>query len=88
MSDPYETLLDVLEGTFAIPRAEVDPSTKLTELGLESLARAELALILRDHFAVPLSEEDVPVDATVGDLAGLLSRRAAEAGAARRGEAG
>ncbi|WP_171163583.1 acyl carrier protein [Streptomyces sp. I05A-00742] len=85
MSDLHETLFGVLEGNFGIPRTEVSPGTKLTELGLESLARAELALILRDRLAVALTDEDVPEDTTVGDVIELLSTRVAEAGAREAG---
>ncbi|MFI9203041.1 acyl carrier protein [Streptomyces sp. NPDC053048] len=87
MPDPHETLLGILEAHFGIDRAEVNPSVPLTALELDSLARAELALILRDRLGVALTEEDLPEGATVRNVLDLLAARMEEAEALRAGGA-
>ncbi|MFF7690221.1 acyl carrier protein [Streptomyces syringium] len=76
MPDSYAVVLDVLTHTFGVPTTEVSPHRELGTLELDSLARAELALILKERLGVMCSDQDVPPGVTVEALAGLLDARA------------
>lgn len=78
MARGYGTVLDVLTSTFSVPPVEVQPHKEFGTLDLDSLARSELALILKETLGVPCSDQDVPAHATVGGLAALLDARLAD----------
>src|SRR5437588_1380987 len=63
------------------PTAPVRPEASLTELGLDSLACAELAVALEDRFGVRLGAGDVERLRTVSDVVRALE--SPRAGAAR-----
>ncbi|MGK5638153.1 acyl carrier protein [Streptomyces sp. URMC 126] len=75
MPDLTETLLGILEKNFGIDRTEMTPASTLADLEIGSLARAELALILRDDLGVTMTENDVPEHSTVHDVAALVASR-------------
>ncbi|MBP2406523.1 acyl carrier protein [Streptomyces syringium] len=87
MPGVYDAVFGVLTGTLAVPPAEVGPQRQLDALHLDSLARAELALTLKELLGVPCSDHDVPATATVGGLAALLDDRLADRTRAPGGEA-
>ncbi|MFI0739281.1 acyl carrier protein [Streptomyces sp. NPDC021100] len=87
MSDLYVVLTGILEDSFGIPRTEVGPTTRLSDLDMESLARAELSLILQDRLGFPMADVDVPGEATLADVVGLLRSLRAEASPAPAEEA-
>lgn len=67
-------------GTQLDVREAVGPSTDLiADLELDSLGLITLAVALEDRYRVKLAEADATGIRTVGELAALVCRRAAEA---------
>lgn len=56
------------------PGADPAPDTKLTELGLDSLACADLAVALEQRFGVRLADNDVTGHSTVAEVAATVRR--------------
>ena len=62
------------------------PDTPLNELGLDSLATAELMFSIEEKFAINL--DDVPADAvpqTVGDVVAVIERHLSEPAPSAKG---
>jgi acyl carrier protein len=87
VSSPAQpTVADVIAEIRRIATAEleiarqVEPEHELIkDLELDSMGLIVLAVGLENRFRVKLSEEDAAQVVTVGDLAGLVQRRVAEA---------
>ena len=76
----------ILDGIAAAAREELDwegtltPETPLVSaMELDSLRMLTLVVAIEDHFKVCLEEGDEAGLTTVGDLAGLIQKRLAEA---------
>lgn len=53
---------------FGLSADQVQPESKLQELGVDSLATVEFMFMLEDRFKLKMSGEPVPIK-TVGDIA-------------------
>jgi acyl carrier protein len=53
---------------FGLTREQVQPDSKLEELGVDSLATVEFMFMLEDKFDLKMTGEPVPLK-TVGDIA-------------------
>lgn len=53
---------------------QLRPDTRLDELGLDSLARIDLAVAAEDHFGVPIPDDDLERFVTLGDLLAFVQR--------------
>ncbi|MGV9884633.1 acyl carrier protein [Streptomyces sp. NPDC003006] len=79
-------LFAILTGKFAVPLGELTPDTRLSDLELDSLAVAELTLTLRDELHVSCTEEDLPAQATLRQIATTLDARLAPNALSATGE--
>src|SRR6266540_3485253 len=67
-----ETLIKMCETVAADVQRPLDPSSTLAELGLDSLACADLALAVEDQFGVRLADADVTSLNTVRQIARVV----------------
>jgi len=70
-SDP-QNVLSLITHITGAARTEVDPSTRLSDLQLDSLARVELLSALEDRYQVSLDEASFTSATTVGEVQKLL----------------
>lgn len=73
MTDTLTELLALIQKTFEIDPATIDPERPLAEFGLDSLAKAELLFALEDHFKIEFPESDTGVQ-TLSELATAVAR--------------
>ncbi|MDQ0789991.1 acyl carrier protein [Streptomyces sp. B3I7] len=73
MPDTYDTVRSVLTDTFRVPGTDIEPGRTLGQLDLDSLALAELALVLHERLGVRIDGEYASRDTTVDRLAGHLA---------------
>lgn len=57
MNDRYSELAQTLIDKFAVPAEEISPHATLADLGLDSLAVAELFLNLQENWGVRLEDD-------------------------------
>jgi acyl carrier protein len=77
-AEVLEEIARILSEVLGLARPPA-PSLDLSrDLALDSLAQLTLAVALEDRFRVRLREEDAGEVRTLGDLAGLVVRRAKE----------
>ncbi|AEW97979.1 MULTISPECIES: acyl carrier protein [Streptomycetaceae] len=69
----FDELKDVLVG-MGIPAQDITSRATREEAGLDSLAIAELVLVLRREHGIGVTEEEVHEAVTVADVADLLGR--------------
>ncbi|MFF2374919.1 acyl carrier protein [Streptomyces xiamenensis] len=69
-----QTLKTILTGSLQVDEKSLSPEASLEEAGLDSLAIAELDLLLAEH-DVTLGEDRLASVTTVGDLDRLVSER-------------
>lgn len=72
MPEIYDTLRSVLTGSFRVPDDVIHPQATLEQLGLDSLARTEMVLILHERFAVRISSDYTTPGRTVSEVADHL----------------
>jgi acyl carrier protein len=70
--DTYDTVRSVLTGAFRVPEDEIEPGRTLGQLDLDSLALAELALVLHERFGVKIDAEYASREATVAQVVAHL----------------
>ncbi|MFI2780087.1 acyl carrier protein [Streptomyces sp. ALB3] len=68
MPETYDTVRSVLISSFRVPDEDIDPQATLEQLGLDSLARAEMVLILHERLAVKISSEYTAPGRTVAEV--------------------
>lgn len=65
----FETLKDILVSELDVKESDVTLEAQLsTDLGLNSLELADLALICEDKFGVTVDDDDIRGFITVGDV--------------------
>ncbi|MFJ2605698.1 acyl carrier protein [Streptomyces sp. NPDC091279] len=57
MPHTYDTVRSVLTTSLRVPHDEIHPDATLDQLGLDSLALAELVLVLHERFGVKIDRE-------------------------------
>jgi acyl carrier protein len=67
----FSVLLDRVTGT---PPSSVGRETHLDALGLDSLAKIDLAVAAEDRFGVAIPDEDLERFVTVGDVMDYVER--------------
>ncbi|MGV9879936.1 acyl carrier protein [Streptomyces sp. NPDC003006] len=75
MTPPYETLFTVLTAHFDVPEERVTPQATFRDMELDSLARAELALVMGQRLGVRCQDADVPATMSTRQLAAVLEDR-------------
>ncbi|OKI74488.1 acyl carrier protein [Streptomyces sp. CB02414] len=82
MPDTYDTFRSILSSAFRIPEDEIQPDLTLEQLGLDSLALAELVLIAHERFGVKVASAYAARSTTVAQVVDHLDTlRAAGTGA-------
>lgn len=74
MNNTYEKLSILLTDRFGVPAEETELATTFDQLDLDSLAVAELVLVAREEFGVPITDQDMHPGRTVADLVALIER--------------
>lgn len=64
---------------FGLTEGQVQPESKLEELGVDSLATVEFMFMLEDRFDLKMTGEPVPIK-TVGDIAHEVDQMVAQQG--------
>ncbi|WKG01688.1 acyl carrier protein [Mycolicibacterium sp. HK-90] len=71
-------LVSILRDDLELPCHSLDASTRLVDdLGMDSVSFAVGLVSIEEKFAVQLSEEDLMMCETVGDLQSVINRRSA-----------
>jgi len=70
----YDELKSVLV-SLGIPEDDISPEASREEVGLDSIAVVELALVLRREKGVDVTEEEIGGTLTVADVAALVGAR-------------
>jgi acyl carrier protein len=65
-----------------VPAADVDETTRIADLDVDSLRLMELLAEMEDRLAMTVSDEEMIQIRTVGDMVELIDRRRANPGAA------
>jgi acyl carrier protein len=78
MSSTLKELLELIQKTFEIDPATIDPDKPLEEYGLDSLSKAELLFAIEDRFGFEYPEQYTSV-ATLNALADVVTRLRAPA---------
>ncbi|EFE77748.1 phosphopantetheine-binding protein [Streptomyces filamentosus] len=74
---------DQLKKTFQIPDDQIEPTTTFGELELDSLALAELAVLLGEELGVTVTEDGITAETTLAEFAGEVEALVAPARAAQ-----
>ena len=72
-----EEVRAMLVEEFGLPAGQVRAETKLTDLGIDSLATIEFIFLLEDRFNLKFGGDPAAVD-TVGDIASEVDRLQSE----------
>ncbi|MET9431576.1 MULTISPECIES: acyl carrier protein [unclassified Streptomyces] len=68
-------LSHILSSRFGVPEEEITADATLRDLDLDSLAIAELTLVVRDDLGVPCTDDEMRPQDTLGQLVQLLRSR-------------
>lgn len=74
MATAYEHLVTLLTSKFEVPPADVRGEATLTEIGLDSLAAAELHVSLQDEWQAHHEEGEITERMTVHQAAAVLAQ--------------
>ena len=66
----FDRIVKILQEQDGLEDVDITPDTKLTDLGLDSLAVVEAVMACEDEFGVEISEDSAPE--TIGDLVDLI----------------
>jgi acyl carrier protein len=83
-SDTYDLVRAALTSTFRIPEDELSPDVTLEQLELDSLALAELILVLEESLGVKADGELATRTTTLAEVSAHLDELRAPTGAAGR----
>ena len=75
----YDTVSDILVGTFKVPADQVSADATFEALALDSLDLVELTLVVEERTGIKIEDDEVERIRTVGDAVGLLTEKAAAA---------
>ncbi|MFE2375967.1 acyl carrier protein [Streptomyces sp. NPDC059398] len=73
MSELHPTLVDVLTHTFKVPAAELRPEATMEDLEMDSLAVAELGVIVKETLGVDADADSAYKGATLGRISDFLT---------------
>lgn len=66
----FDRIVKIVKEQDGLEDVEVTPDTKLTDLGLDSLAIAEAIMSCEDEFGIEFDDEEIPE--TFGDLVEMV----------------
>ncbi|KAI5056362.1 hypothetical protein GOP47_0028180 [Adiantum capillus-veneris] len=70
-----EQVQDIIATKLSVDRATVQPQTKFSELGADSLDTVEIVMSLEEKFNVSIGEEDAENISTVQQVADLIEKQ-------------
>ncbi|OIJ95372.1 hypothetical protein BIV23_34840 [Streptomyces monashensis] len=70
----YETIKVFFAGQLAIPEEELTPDAHLTDIGIDSLALVELALVLEADYGIPVDDDGLKAARTLSELAAVAQK--------------
>jgi acyl carrier protein len=73
-----ERIAGILADKYGYPPDVLGPQTRFTALDFDSLVLAELAALLGHAYGVALVDDELAEAGSIGEVAGLVERRAAE----------
>lgn len=74
-TDLFDTIADDMADHFGLDRATISREMTFVQLGLDSLALVEFAMVITDRFGVEL--DDLRPDSMLGDAAELVATEVA-----------
>jgi acyl carrier protein len=77
MTPLHDSVLDVINRRFDIPRERVVPGATFDELGLDSLSQIELVTALQKHLGVQINDDEIDDLSSVDDVVRLLEKKVA-----------
>ncbi|MCX4726930.1 acyl carrier protein [Streptomyces sp. NPDC090052] len=84
MSELHPTLVDVLTNTFKVPAVELRPEATMDDLEMDSLAVAELGVIVKETLGVDADADTAYKGATLGRISEFLTASTASTAAGAR----
>ena len=75
-----QRLARILQETYGVDSTSLEPSTKLADIGIDSMISADLMMEVEDVIGFRFETMDMPRDATVQDVADLIERNLAATG--------
>ncbi|MEU6719340.1 acyl carrier protein [Nonomuraea sp. NPDC046802] len=72
----YDLIAKELAQTFGLDPAEISPSRSFADLGIDSLALVELAVIVRAELGSQTDLTRIAPDTTLGEAADMIERAA------------
>lgn len=75
MQPVHSRISGLLVGTLRVPAEAISADTTFASLGIDSLILVELALLLSDEFAVPITDGELLPEMTIGAAAELVTER-------------
>ncbi|MCX4551445.1 acyl carrier protein [Streptomyces sp. NBC_01387] len=73
MPELHPTLVDVLTNTFKVPAGELRPEATMDDLEMDSLAVAELGVIVKETLGVDADTDSAYKGATLGRITEFLN---------------
>ncbi len=70
----FDELKDIMI-SMGISEADIRPDASREDVGLDSVAVVELALLLRSERGLRVTEEELTAAGTIGDVAALVAAR-------------
>jgi acyl carrier protein len=71
-----DAVIDIIDRNFDTGDAVIGPDTDLDNLGLDSLALIEIAIIIARELRAEMTEDDLADCVTVGDIAKITEEKA------------
>ncbi|MEO7004040.1 MAG: AMP-binding protein, partial [Acidobacteriaceae bacterium] len=78
-----DPLLRLLEQVTGEPSEGLNDASKLSQLGLDSLGRMQLAIVMEEQFGIAVDDDQIANATTLGDLKELLNRERRQDGVMR-----
>lgn len=72
MTDAFTELIAILAQDFDVSKNEVERATVLDDLGVDSVATAELAHIIKEVFGVTIGDDEMTSKSTIGQVVSLI----------------
>lgn len=69
-----QRLASILQQTYGVDTSDVTPETTLSQIGIDSMISADLMMELEEELGFRFETMDMPRNATVQDVAGLVER--------------
>jgi acyl carrier protein len=82
MSDTFAAVVELLSARFDIDPEIVTTTATFDDIDLDSLSQIELGTAIKKKFGVEISDDDLAVMSTIGDVVDSLAGKLADKGVA------